>query len=324
MISDFFTPEKRGRALGAFGAAGPVGAGAGLLITGLVLGYFISNPLTLPYIGQLEPWQSTLMCIGLPGLFVLVLMQAVPEPRTRNRQLAQSSAAPLGVPLSEVLAYLRANRRTFCTIVLGTGCYYAAVYGSGAWVPSYFVREYGWSYAKIGTLMGAIMCICSPLGVLAASWLGEFWRNRGISTGNLRVAILASVGLLLVSPPLLLSTSATLAIPFLAISTVLWFCLFGIGPALIIEISPLPMRGQFIALFTGALNFIGAGIGPVAIGVLTDHVFADPTAIKYSILIVTMVSCVLSLALFISARHSFAATTLQAQQWRACNSTNDH
>ena len=135
------------------------GAGAGLLATGLVLGYFTAHPLTLPWLGLLQPWQTTLMSIGLPGLLVLVLMIGVPEPRLRKNAMGLSPTVRVEIPLREVLAYLRENRRTFTAIFLGAGCFYTAVYGSGSWVPTYFVREFGWSYARIGALMGAIMCV---------------------------------------------------------------------------------------------------------------------------------------------------------------------
>jgi MFS family permease len=316
LISDLFVPEKRGRALGMFGAGGPVGVGGGLLATGLVLGYFNAHPLTLPLLGTLAPWQTTMMSIGLPGLIVLLLMFGVPEPRlNRNPRTTRTTLAP-GVPMAEVLAFLRANRRTFVAIVVGMGCYNAAVYGCGAWVPSYLVREFGWTYAKAGTVMGLIMCVSSPLGVLGASWLGEYWRRRGVTNGNLRVAICASLLLPLCATPLLLAPSAPLAMPFLALSAALWVCLFGIGPALIVEVAPAPMRGQFIALFTGVLNLLGVGIGPLAIGVITDYVLVDPAAIRYSILIVTLIACALACPLLLGARYSFKHTARRASEWQ--------
>ncbi|NUU38274.1 MFS transporter [Pseudomonas sp. C2B4] len=321
LISDLFVPEKRGRALGVFGAGGPIGVGGGLLATGLVLGYFSAHPLTLPFLGTLAPWQTTLMSIGLPGLIVLLLMSGVSEPRlSRAGRATPTSVAP-GVRLDEVLAFLRANRRTFVAILVGMGCYNAAVYGSGAWVPSYLVREFGWTYAKAGTVMGLIMCVSSPLGVLGASWLGEYWRRRGVANGNLRVAISASIVLPLFATPLLLAPNALSAMPFLALSAALWVCLFGIGPALIVEIAPAPMRGQFIALFTGVLNLLGVGVGPLAIGVITDYVLVDPAAIRYSILIVTLIACALACPLLLRARNSFKHTAQQAREWQPASAT---
>jgi MFS family permease len=316
LISDLFVPEKRGRALGVFGAGGPIGVGGGLLATGLVLGYFNSHPLTLPLLGTLAPWQTTLMSIGLPGLVVLLLMVGVPEPRLKRNPRATRTTVASGVPMAEVLGFLRANRRTFVAIVVGMGCYNAAVYGCGAWVPSYLVREFGWTYANAGTVMGLIMCISSPLGVLGASWLGEYWRRRGVVNGNLRVAIIASITLPLCATPLLLAPSAMLALPFLALCAALWVCLFGIGPALIVEIAPAPMRGQFIALFTGVLNLLGVGIGPLAVGVITDYVLVDPAAIGFSILIVTLIACALACPLLLGARNSFKHTARRASEWQ--------
>lgn len=316
LISDLFVPEKRGRALGVFGAAGPIGLGAGLLSTGLVLGYFNAYPLTLPVLGELEPWQTTLMSIGLPGLIVLILMVGVAEPRLdRSNRTITASVVP-SVSLTEVGAFLRTNRRTFVAIIIGIGFYYAAVYGAGAWVPSYLVRVFDWSYAKAGTVMGLIMCISAPLGVLGASWLGDFWRRRGVANGNLRVAVLASILLPLFTIPMLLAPSAEIALPFLAFYAALWVCLFGVGPALIIEVTPAPMRGQLIALFTAVLSLIGVGIGPLAIGLITDYVLADSTAIGYSILMVTLIACLIACPLLLGARHSFRKSIQLANTWK--------
>jgi MFS family permease len=317
LISDLFPPQKRGRALGVFGMGASFGAGAGLLATGLVLGYFTAHPLALPWLGLLQPWQTTLMSIGLPGLLVLVLMVGVPEPRLRKNATGLKPAPQADVSLREVLAYLADNRRTFVAIFVGAGCFYTAVYGSGSWVPTYFVREFGWTYARVGALMGAIMCVCGPLGVIGASLLGEYWRNRGVANANLRIAFIASALLALVSVPLLTAASVERAIPFLALAATLWTCLFGVGAAIVVEVAPAPMRGQFMAMFTGVLSLLGAGCGPVMVGVLTDYAFKDPGAIKYSILYVVLCGCGLATLLFFSAWRSFRHTVQKALQWEA-------
>ncbi|MNG25849.1 hypothetical protein D3C84_1107600 [compost metagenome] len=77
------------------------------------------------------------------------------------------------------------------------------------------------------------------------------------------------------------------------------------------------MRGQFMAMFTGALNLLGAGCGPVFMGLLTDYVFKDPNAIKYSILYVSLIACALAALLFCSAWGSFRHTAQNALQWEA-------
>ncbi|MCY1421451.1 hypothetical protein D9M71_371080 [compost metagenome] len=81
------------------------------------------------------------------------------------------------------------------------------------------------------------------------------------------------------------------------------------------------MRGQFIALFTGVLNLLGVGVGPLAIGLITDYVLVDPAAIGYSILIVTLIACALACPLLLRARHSFKHTALRAREWQPASAT---
>src|SRR5580698_4443259 len=82
---------------------------------------------------------------------------------------------------------------------------------------------------------------------------------------------------------MVLVPSASLAVICMASASCFSFFLFGAGPSAIQEIAPPPMRGQFAALYTGVLSLIGAGCGPVAMGVLTDYVFRDPQAVGYAI-----------------------------------------
>ena len=96
---------------------------------------------------------------------------------------------------------------------------------------------------------------------------------------------------------MVLMPGASLAVVFLALSGVLSFMLFGAGPAAIAQITPGPMRGQLTALYTSILNLLGAGLGPVAVGVLTDYVLGDPKAIKLSMLLVFLVAGIVA-ALF--------------------------
>ena len=72
--------EKRGRAMGAFGAAGPVGAGVGLFAGGLLLGclHAVAAGAALP--GRLEPWQATFIAVGLPGVVVASSCWLFPSP----------------------------------------------------------------------------------------------------------------------------------------------------------------------------------------------------------------------------------------------------
>lgn len=316
LLADLFAPRQRGKALGVFGAAGPFGAGAGLLIGGTVLGLFSAAAPTLPLLGKLEAWQLTFLTLGLPGLLIALLVTAIPEPRARKKQPRQSMPDVSQVPFSEVMAFLRSNRKSYAALMLGGGFFYMGVYAMSSWIPTFFVREFAWSYAEIGKQLGLFLCVLGPLGALIGSWLGDHWRRRGVVHGNLRVAMVGGFGLTSSSAVMLLMPTAHLALIFLAISCPFWFILFGAGPAAIQESAPAPMRGQFAALYTGMINLLGAGLGPVAVGLLTDHVFHDLAAIKYAMLIVCLFSGLLACGLFWLGFASFGRTQRHASIWQ--------
>ena len=324
LLADLFAPRQRGKALGVFGAAGPFGAGAGLLIGGTVLGLFTTAAPTLPLLGKLEAWQLTFLTLGLPGLLIALLVTLIPEPRSRKNRPREGITHAPQLPFAEVMAFLRSNRRSYSALMLGGGFFYMGVYAISSWAPTFFVREFAWSYAEIGKQLGLFLCLLGPLGALFGSWLGDFWRNRGVVHGNLRVAVVGGLGLTLSSTLMLLMPTAELALIFLALSCPFWFIFFGAGPAAIQESSPAPMRGQFAAMYTGVINLLGAGLGPVAVGLLTDHVLHDPAAIKYAMLVVCLVSGLLACGWFSRGFTSFGRTRRHAAIWEPGNVAPDH
>jgi MFS family permease len=330
LIADLFAAEKRGRAMSVFGASGPFGAGAGLIAGGLILGIFTLAPPSLPWFGALHPWQATFMALGLPGLFVALLMLAVPEPRNAvsgsgigsGKGSGKANARPgVAVPVAMVRRYAAENRRTMISLMLGAGFFYTCVYGWSAWAPTYFVREFGWKYSEIGKALGFLLAIVGPLGAIFGGWLGDFWKRRGMAHGYLRVAFVASAGLSTSAIGMVSVHDAHLALGFVGLASFFTFFLFGAGPSAIQEISPAPMRGQFAALYTGVLNLLGAGCGPVVVGVLTDYVLRDPKAIGQSITIVSLICGSIACLLFRRGFRAYRDTLGNAADWRPAPAT---
>jgi MFS family permease len=313
LLADLFSPDKRGRAMGVFGAGGPLGAGIGLLAGGLLLGVFTASPPTLPMFGELLPWQATFVAVGLPGLIIAIFMLAVPEPR---RMGAARDTPTQGVPVAATVAYLTNHRKTFTAALLGVGFYTLTIYAWAGWTPTYFVRELGWTYPQIGKLLGVIIAIAGPVGVLTATSLADFWRRKGLAYANLRVGALCSAGMAVTSTGMVYAGSPALTMIFLTLAAAFSFSLLGVGPSIIQDTAPAPMRGQVAALYTGTLNIIGAGFGPVAVGVLTDYVLRDPSKIGLAIVLTCVTAGVISILLFLSGTSTYAATKDDAANWR--------
>jgi MFS family permease len=317
LLADLFPPERRGRAVGVFGAAGPFGGGAGLIAGGMILGAYTASQPIMPILGPIEPWQATFIAVGLPGVIIAVFMLAVPEPRKAKGStgLKLDAANSLKVSVAAV-KHLRQNSRTTTSLMVGAGFFYMCVSAWAGWVPTFFVRQFGWKYAEIGKVLGLLSVVAGPVGAIFATWLGDRWRKRGIAHGYLRVAFVAALGMTLSASFMVLMPSANLALLFLALSGWFAFFLFGVGPAAIAQIAPGPMRGQATALYTGILNLLGAGLGPVAVGILTDYVLRDSKAIGLSMLIVFIIAGTAAVLLFGAGFRSYQRTLKNATDWR--------
>jgi MFS family permease len=322
LVADLFTPGQRGRPMTLFGASGSFGSGAGLIAGGLILGVFTLTPPVLPGLGVVYPWQATLMALGLPGLVVALLMLAVPEPRkARGARGARGDAgslndgAPTEPPVAAVTRYFAENRRTLVALMFGAGFFYACVYAWASWMPTYFVREFGWKYPQIGKAIGVLLAVFGPFGSVLGGWLGGRWQRHGVRHAYLRVALAGSIGIVASTLGMVCMPSANLALVFMASASIFSFFLFAAGPLAIQEVSPGPMRGQFAALYTGILTLFGAGCGPVAVGLLTDYVLRDPLAIGVSIGCVCAVFGGLACITFRRGFASYADTLDRAAAW---------
>jgi MFS family permease len=313
LLANLFSPDKRGRAMGIFGTGAPVGAGVGLLAGGLLLGLFTLSPAMLPFLGELLPWQATFIAVGLPGVVIAVLMLFVPEPRRKG--VARTSPIE-GLPVSVIVGFLRSHRKTFTAIMFGAGFLYLAIYGWLAWTPTYFVRELGWTYPQVGKLLGIILTVAGPLGALGGSWIADFWRRKGVAHASLRVGVVSCVGMAVASTGMVFGGSPVVSVISLTLGAMFSFTLIGVGAMSLQETAPAPMLGQVAALFAGVLNIIGAGLGPVAVGVITDYVLRDPSAIGTAIFVTCVSASVIGLLVFRSGFATYAATRADATDWR--------
>jgi hypothetical protein len=73
------------------------------------------------------------------------------------------------------------------------------------------------------------------------------------------------------------------------------------------------MRGQTAAIYLFIVNLIGLGVGPTAVALVTDHVFADDLALRWSMLIVGTVANLAAIALLAAGLKPYRETVLRAR-----------
>ncbi|ALN20444.1 spinster family MFS transporter [Ectopseudomonas mendocina] len=312
LIADSFPAERRATAISVYSMGVYLGSGLAFLVGGLVIQFASAQgDVVLPVLGEVRPWQLIFLILGVAGVLFTLLMLAVKEPVRRG------AGAGVAVPLSEVGRYIRANRRTVLLHNFGFAGLAFAGYGSAAWVPSFYIRTYGWDAGQVGIVYGSIVAVFGCLGIVFGGRLADWMAKRGRSDANMRVGLYSALGALPMVTLFPLMDTAFWASMLMAPTV---FCLsmpFGVAPAAIQEIMPNSMRGQASAIYLFVITLIGLGIGPTAVALVTDFVFADDAALRYSLLIVTTLAVLMSIILLAKSLKPYRESVTRLEQWAA-------
>jgi MFS family permease len=286
LIADYFPPEKLATAMSVFTSGVFIGSGLAYFIGGTVIEAVSGlEPWRLPFFGEIRPWQRVFIVVGVPGLLLALLTLTIREPR-RNRP---AGSAVHAFTVKEILAWFSRHARAFSTFGAALALYSAVNFGTAFWFPAFFERSHGWSPGKIGLLMGGATAIFGVVGVIAGGRLADRFKAGGRRDGNLLVLIISSVISILAALPLYLTSVEWVLLTALIVTNIVAAAPFGAAAAAMQEMSPSPMRGTAAALLVFLLNFVGLGVGPPAVALVTDYVFRDPAKVALSLMVVTIV-----------------------------------
>jgi MFS family permease len=280
-----------------------------------LIGGFVINQvntigsLEVPVIGKIYPWQLAFVIVSVPGLLLALVVATLREPLRRTSEPkggATSDEHKESFPVREMVAYLIENRASIGSILFGFAILATVQFGLGAWVPTFFIRTYGWTATDIGYVYGLYFVVFGSLGVIVGGWISDWLFARGNRDANLRVGFLAAV----LSLPFVLSFplvhDSMLSVILLAPVSFFGSMPFGAGPAALPMIVPNRMRAQLVALYLLLATLLGQGVGPWLIAVFTDYVMGDPSLIRYSMASVCSVLLVVGASVLWLGRIPFA------------------
>jgi MFS family permease len=274
MISDLYPPEQRSTAMGFY----TLGISTGIMLAYLAGGWVVQN------IG----WRAAFFIVGVPGLLLAVVVRFTLTEPTRG---ASESRHDSGVypPVLTVFRFLLA-RRSFIHMAVAAGLSAFVGYAVISFFPSFLDRSFGMEEAAIGKWLGLILGIAGGIGFFGGGFLADH-----IGRSKRRDALWLIAAMMLV-------TGAFDVVVFLAPSAA-WTLMIFIVPAATSNIYLAPvlaqtqslvglrMRGVASALMLLILNMIGLGLGPLAVGYVSDLLaprFADES-MRYSLLIICAV-----------------------------------
>jgi hypothetical protein len=194
------------------------------------------------------------------------------------------------VPLTEVLRYAWQRWRVFVLHFAGFALLAVPITTIVTWAFPYFVRVLSYTPPQAALRLGGILVVLSPLGVYAGGWLADALQRRGYRDATLRVGLIAAVGLLPLSALATTTTDPPLAVLLFAPFVFFASLSMAMAPAALQLVTPNQMRAQISATWMLVLNIVTAGVGPTAVGFISDAVFGDPKAIGQSMALVNCVS----------------------------------
>lgn len=304
LIADFFEPRRRALAAAIFQVGYPLGGGLALILGGALLGHFTKGGIPGWLSGVAEqPWQATLIVVGLPGIFIAALLMLVKEPPRRGVTHAAGDAPRW----SDAFRFIARHARLYTALFGVISLVAMLAVGSALWFPSFFSRTYAMPVEKVGLWYGTVTLVFGVVGTILGGWLAGRVMERGSGTANLTVVgwTTALKAIPLAVAPLM--PSAELALVAIAIATLIGQGAQGAMIAAFHDVTPNQYRGQVVALALFFVSFVGSGIGGVIIGAMSQHLFTGSDGLRYALAILPVAICPAVIALIFWGLRDFRA-----------------
>ena len=312
LLADYFPASRRATAFSVYSLGIYLGAGLANLVGGAVIARLGENAtVVLPLAGSIRAWQAVFVVVGVPGILIAALMATVREPTRREVGRADTAAHSI----RDVLAYIGDNRRTFVFHNLGYALLALVNYGTAAWLPTHLIRTYGWSAAQAGITLGTLTITVGVVGIIVGGRVADAMLARGYTDAKLRVGIIAAAANLVLGLIYTLAPTATIAVAALVPYNFFASFAFGAAVAAVQEIVPNRMRAQAAAVYVTVTTLVGLGLGPSIVGVLTERVFGDDLAVRYSLAAVTVVGLAASASLLAAGLAPFRRSVAYREAW---------
>jgi len=286
LLSDLYPRKQLPMAMAVYTLGITIGGGLAYTIGGQVYGYFSTHEvLVLPWLGAIAPWQVTFLLLGIPGVLLGLLLAMIREPARTGQALADDHA----VPLSQVVLFARLHWRLYVPGFAGISMLSILGYGVLTWLVAFLQRSHGMSLKDAASIFGLIYVLAGSVGALAGGAYASWLQQRHVDAGLrmvMHVALAAMVPA--VCAPLMPTAQACLWL--IAPLVFLLNAYFGVSIAAFQSVTPNDLRAQVSAVMLFVTNLAGLALGPALVAGLTDFVFADQAALRYSLVILGAVA----------------------------------
>ena len=255
LIGDLFPPRQRARAMGVFMLGLPAG---------LCLAYVSAGA-----IGAAWGWRAAFLFACVPGIVFGLLALRIPEPV--RGALDSALAAPGAVLVRSPYARLL-KLPTMWWIILSGIFHNFNMYAINAFQTPFLQRFHEMSLREASNVSAISVGAVGAIGLLAGGWLADKVAAKR-KNGRLLVAACCMA---LAAPCIFLALNQPkgATVPFMAlmmVGTMTMYVYYATVYAAIQDVVAPGLRGTAVAIYFCAMYILGASLGPVATGILSDH-----------------------------------------------------
>jgi MFS transporter, Spinster family, sphingosine-1-phosphate transporter len=248
-VADLFPEEQRGRILGVFYLAIPVGTAAGYLLGG--------------HLSTHHGWRFPFYIAAAPGFLLALAVIFLREPERGGFDTEKET------PERGTLTGLGSNA-AFWTSTLGMAAMTFALGGIQVWMPTFLSRARGYSLESANFVFGIIIVIDGIVASLAGGWLGDYLlpRMKGayyfVSAASMALGVPLMIVALFVPGPIM--------IPAIAVAA--FFLLFNTSPlnAAVLNSVDARIRATAFAVSLFVYHLLGDVPSPTLMGYVADKI----------------------------------------------------
>jgi MFS family permease len=253
VIGDLYHPHERARAMSIFMLGLPVGVALSYLLGGAIAQHY--------------GWRAVFYMAGVPGLLLAVAVFFLREPpRGRSEVTEVGVRQRPGSPIRLVLGI-----PTMRWIVISGILHNFIMYAFTFFLPSYLMRHHKTTVQTAGLVSALVVGIVGAVGMLAGGWLGDvarkLWQHGRMLIAAAAVLLAAPAGLCALLMP---SGSMGAFVVLQGIAAFLMYTYYPTVYATIHDVIEPALRGRAMAVYFFAMYMLGASMGPVATGRLSD------------------------------------------------------
>jgi MFS family permease len=256
LIGDLYPPHARSRAMGIF-------------MLGLPAGLFLAY-MTAGTLGSLFGWRVTFLVACLPGLVFALLALYIPEPVRGALDFARPIAVPGAAVRSPFGAVL--SLPTMWWIILSGIFHNFNMYAINSFQSPFLQRFHAMSLKEASTVSAISIGAVGAIGLLGGGWLAD---KLSAKRRNGRL-LLAAGCMAITAPSILLALNqpkgaVTAFMLLMMVGTMTMYVYYATVYAAIQEVIEPRLRGTAVAIYFCCMYILGASLGPLVTGMLSDH-----------------------------------------------------